>query len=297
MTTTGQNWIDSTRSYLMSGYAEERNKLSVAYTAGDTTLTFTYALGGIRQGARLSIGTNTFYVWAVNGQVATISGGEDSSTDANAAIGTIVKVNPRFTDDEIWKALSGDLADLSAPSNSLFSIGTVDLTYNPTVNGYDLGSIADKLLSVYELKYLTPGPQMDNPRIPVNGWRLNRDAITTQFASGLAIQLFMPAYPGYNLRVVYRSSFTFPTTISSSVSSTGLLASAYDLPPLGAAIRLMAGREIKRNFTEAQGDTRRASEVGPGAVMQSSRNLQILRGQRISAESARLDALYPSYRA
>ena len=297
MTTTGQNWIDSTRSYLMSGYSEERNKLSVAYTAGDTTLTFTYALGGVRQGARLSIGTNTFYVWSVNGQVATVAGGEDSSTDANASIGTIVKVNPRFTDDEIWKALSSDLADLSAPSNSLFGIGTVDLTFNAAVNGYDLGSIADKLLSIYELKYLTPGPQLDNPRIPVNGWRLNRDAITTQFASGLAVQLFMPAYPGYNLRVVYRSSFTFPTTIASSVSSTGLLASAYDLPPLGAAIRLMAGREIKRNFIEAQGDTRRATEVGPGAIMQSSRNLQILRGQRISAESARLDALYPSYRA
>ena len=59
----------------------------------------------------------------------------------------------------------------------------------------------------------------------------------------------------------------------------------------------MAGREIKRNFTESQGDTRRAGEVAPGAVMQSSRNLQILRQQRITAESARLDALYPNVKA
>jgi len=294
--TTGNDWINSTRSYLMSGYAEERNKLSTAYTAGDTTLTFTYPLGGIRPGARLSIGLNTFYVWSVDGQVATISAGEDSSTDANAASGSVVKVSPRFTDNEIWKALKDDLYDLSSPSSALFDTGTIDLTYNAIVNGYDLSS-ADNLISIYEVKYLTPGPQMDNPRINSSGWRLNRDAITSQFPSGISLQLFQPAYPGYNVRIVYRKYFTIPSLITTDVSTTGLLDSALDLPPLGAAIRLMAGREIKRNFTESQGDTRRASEVAPGAVMQSVRNLQVLRQQRIAAEAGRLDALYPSFKS
>lgn len=293
--TLGSDWINSTRSYLMSGYSEERNKLSAAYTAGGTTLTFAYPLGGIRPGARLSIGTNTFYVWSVDGQVATVSGGEDSSTDANASSGTVVKVGPRFTDDEIWKALDSDLSDLSSPSSGLFGIGTIDLTYNAIVSGYDLSTVSD-LISIYEVKYLTPGPQLDNPRIHTAGWRLNRNAITTQFPSGISLQLFEPAYPGYNLRIVYRKYFTTPATTATNVSTSGLLASAYDLPPLGAAIRLMAGREIKRNFTESQGDTRRAGEVAAGAVMQSSRNLQILRQQRITAESARLDALYPNFK-
>ena len=281
----------------MNGYAENRNKLAVAYTAGGSTLTFSYTPDGIRAGARLSIGLNTFYVWSVENQVAHVSGGEDGSIDANAAVGSIVRVAPRFTDDEIWKALSGDLNDLSSPSSGLFGIGTVDLTYNAIVNGYDLGPVSDSLLSIYEVKYLTPGPQLDNPRIHTNGWRLNRNAITTQFPSGLSMQLFEPAYPGYNLRVVYRSLLTMPTTTLANVSSSGLLPSAQDLPPIGAAIRLMSGREIKRNFTEGQGDTRRASEVPPGAIMQSSRNLQILRQQRIAAEAARLDALYPNFKA
>jgi len=295
--TTGNDWIGTTRSYLMNGYAENRNKLAVAYTAGGSTLTFSYTPDGIRAGARLSIGLNTFYVWSVENQVAHVSGGEDGSIDANAAVGSIVRVAPRFTDDEIWKALSGDLNDLSSPSSGLFGIGTVDLTYNAIVNGYDLGPVSDSLLSIYEVKYLTPGPQLDNPRIHTNGWRLNRNAITTQFPSGLSMQLFEPAYPGYNLRVVYRSLLTMPTTTLANVSSSGLLPSAQDLPPIGAAIRLMSGREIKRNFTEGQGDTRRASEVPPGAIMQSSRNLQILRQQRIAAEAARLDALYPNFKA
>jgi hypothetical protein len=292
--TTGNDWINTTRSYLMNGFVENRNKLALGYTAGGTTLTFSYATDGIRPGARLSIGTNTFYVWAVSGQTATVTGGDDGSVDASAAAGTLVRVSPRFTDDEIWKMLNADLADLSSPSSGLFGIGTIDLTFNAIVNGYDLTSVAQDMMSIYEVKYLTPGPQMDNPRINSAGWRLNRNAITTQFPSGMSLQLFEPAYPGYNIRVVYRKYFSMPTTAVANVSSTGLLASAYDLPPIGAAIRLMAGREIKRNFTESQGDTRRASEVPPGAIMQSSRNLQMLRQQRITAESARLDALYPN---
>ena len=295
--TTGSDWISQTRSYLMSGYAENRNKLAVAYTAGSGTLTFSYALEGIRAGTRLCIGLNTFYVWSISGQTAVVSGGEDSSTDANAPIGSLVRVAPRFTDSEIWDQLGNDLGDLSSPSNGLFGINSVDLTYNATINGYDLGPISDQILSVYEVKYLTPGPQLDNPRITTNGFRLNRNAINTQFPSGISLQLFQPAMPGYNVRVVYRSVFTMPSTSFANVSSTGLLPSAYDLPPLGAAIRLMEGREIKRSFTEGQGDTRRAGEVAPGAILQSARGLQQMRAQRIAAEAAKLDALYPNFKS
>ena len=86
-------------------------------------------------------------------------------------------------------------------------------------------------------------------------------------------------------------------TAATALSTTGLQASAYDLPPLGAAIRLMSGREIKRNFTETQGDSRRATEVPAGAVQQSSTGLKLLRAQRIVAECARLNSLYPIYRS
>lgn len=295
--TTGNDWLSTTRSYLMSGMQENRNKLSLPYTKGSGQLTFQYAMDGIREGALLSIGTNTFYVWSVNGQVATVSAGEDSSTDANAPAGSLVRVSPRFTDDAIWKALAADLGDLSSPANAMFGIGTIDLTYNPILTGYDLTSIADDMISIYEVKYLTPGPALDNPRIPDTQYRINRNAITTSFPSGISLQLFQAAYSGYNVRVVYKKYFDMPSTPLADVSSTGLLPSAEDLPPIGAAIRLMSGREIKRNFTESQGDTRRASEVPPGAIMQSSRQLQVLRAQRIASESARLDAMYPNRRA
>lgn len=294
--TTGNDWIAQTRQYLMSGYQENRNKLAVAYTKGDPTLTFKYPMNGIREGARICIGTNTFYVWSINGQVAQVSGGDEDSTDANAPVDSLVRVSPRFTDQDIWNMLAADVNDLSSPANGLFAIETLDLTYNATVNGYDLGPVADRFQTVYEVKYLTPGPQLDNPRITTNGFRINRQANMMQYPSGISMQLFQPAYPGYNLRLVYKASFVMPTSAFANVSSTGLQPTAYDLPPIGAAIRLMEGREIKRNFTENQGDTRRASEVGPQAVYQSSRGLKEMRQRRIMAEAARLDALYPNYK-
>ena len=296
MATTGQTWVDATRSKLLNGFAEQRNKLALSYTAGAGTLTFTYDLGSIKAGARLSIGLNTFYVWSSTGSTATVSGGEEGSTDANASSGDIVRVNPHFTDNEIWNELSGDLSDLSSPSSGLYGIGTVDLTYNAARTGYDLGAIADSFIDAYEVRFLTPGNFKDSPRMPKDNWRINRNVNTTNIASGFGVEIFQGINPSYNIRVIYKSTFTMPSALTTNVSVSGLQPSAYDLPPIGAALRLMSGREIKRNFTESQGDTRRASEVPPGAIAQSSNGLARLRASRIMAESARLDALYPHYR-
>ena len=56
---------------------------------------------------------------------------------------------------------------------------------------------------------------------------------------------------------------------------------------------MVAGREVKRNFTESQGDTRRADEVPAGSVNNSINNLLRLRRDRIIAEAARLARQYP----
>ena len=42
--TTGNDWLSTTRSYLMSGMRENRNKLSQPYVKGSGQLTFQYAI-------------------------------------------------------------------------------------------------------------------------------------------------------------------------------------------------------------------------------------------------------------
>jgi hypothetical protein len=98
---------------------------------------------------------------------------------------------------------------------------------------------------------------------------------------------------GDRLHLTYRKGFNQLSNSFSTKVATGIPASAWDLPPIGAAISLMAGREIKRSFVESQGDSRRAAEVTGGKSTESVIALQRLRQQRITSEKQRLDGFYP----
>ena len=69
--------------------------------------------------------------------------------------------------------------------------------------------------------------------------------------------------------------------------------SCEDILEMGVLLRMMNGREIKRNFIESQGDTRRSDEVPAGSTRDSLTNIQRLRRERIVAEAARLKQQYP----
>jgi len=122
--------------------------------------------------------------------------------------------------------------------------------------------------------------------------RLLRDMPTSDFASGFALALDQFTRAG-TIRVIYKAGYGTFSSESSTVTDVGASAYLDDLLVLGAQMRLMAGREIKRNFTESQGDTRRPEEVPSGAVSNSMIQLQRLRRDRIQAEAARLNRQYP----
>ena len=286
------DWVAKTRGYILNGVQEERNKLSAAYSKGGTTLTFQYPLNGIQPGARISVGLNTFYVWATAGNTATVSGGEDGASDQDLDSGTIVRVRPRFTDHEIVDAVNDELRDLSSPYNGLFSMNEVEFTYESAYTGFELD--APDLIQVYEVRWQDSGSQRDWPRMPSTEYRIVQNAPTSDFGSGTAIFVYGGAESGRPIRVLYKANFTTVNSLSSGVRITGLPETAWDIPPMGAAIKLMASREIKRNLTESQGDPRRANEVQAGALAASYRGLAAIRAARIAAERSRLDAQYPT---
>lgn len=298
--TTGQDWIEATRRNLQGAYSEQRVLLSAPYTAGSGTLSFASANASIGIGAKLSVGINNFYVTAVNttAQSASVIGGQDGTTDANAATGALVRINPQFTDFDIWTAIGNDLADLSSPLNGLYSMQYTDFSILSTIVGYDLGTLAaQNLISVYEVRYLTPGNYKDSPRLAQYAWKENRQAVVSDIPSGMGLELtsFGHMTPGRNMRVFWKSAFALPTTPFSALSTSLLPATCYDLPPIGAAIAIMAGREIMRN-SPVQQEFRRATEVPAGAVTASANGLKSLRQMRIDAEAARLIDAYPPYK-
>jgi hypothetical protein len=261
-------------------------------------MSFDFDIAGIRPGTILSVGTSTFYVWEVSTTLntAVVQASWDGTTDQDWPTGTVVRVAPRFTDAQILRALNEDINDLSSPASGLFQIGTTELVYDSALVGYDL-SLAPNMISPIELRVENPGSFKEWTRIPSFKFRVVKGAPTGQegFESGMALFLYdtWAGATGDRLHLTYRKGFNQLSNSFSTKIATGLPSSAWDIPPIGAAISLMAGREIKRSFVEAQGDSRRATEVSAGASTQSVNALRLLRQQRITAEAQRLDGFYP----
>jgi len=290
--TTAATVIDRTLRQLLSGTVEARNKLVSTITSSDTSVTVTYALEGLRVGQVFEIDSELFYIWAADTGTKTleVQRGYNGTTAAAHTAGAIVTVNPRFPRAQCLEALNDEISDLSSPMHGLFQIKTLNLDYNGSdvmVNLTGVTSIID-LINV-SVRYMTD----DYPI--ARKVRLMRDLPTDDFASGFAVRFDQGVFPG-RLRVVYKAAYGTAATESVDVNSTGgLQETCTDILAIGTQIRLMSPREIKRNFTESQGDTRRADEVTVGAVGNSITNLQRLRRDRIQEEAARLARSYPTF--
>lgn len=289
--TTLSDVIERTKRHLYSGETrDERNRLTDAIAANATSLAVDFDVRGIQQGTLLAIELEELYVWEVTGKTVTVERAQGGSTADVYTAGTIITVNPKFSDFAILKAVNEELADLSSPENGLFAVDDVQVTYQPGTDAYNLTGVTD-LLRVLDVTYDANDGTGAWLRLPE--WTLKRNLPTSEFASGMALHVQSYAEPAASINISYAKGFTALTALSQSIESTaGVPATAVDIVSLGAAMRLLAGTEVSRNFLD-QGDTRRADEVPPQARASSYRGLAALRRERISAERARLLALYP----
>ncbi len=301
MTVTLANLIDEARSMLFSGAQQEVNRCNGAVASGDTNIALHYSVGSAQiQGAIIAIDLELIRVWETDGntKLTVVERGVNSSVAAAHSDGAMVEVIPKFSQFRVSQAINEDLDDLCSPYNGLFAVplGTVDLTYNPAVRGYDLtGTTPANILSIQEIRYKTPGPLKDWPE--VRKWHTTREMSSSDFASTMALIVSSGegggGYPGLPLHVRYRQRFTHFVNLTDDAQSVAQLpAFANDLPPIGAAMRLMSPREIKRNFDEAQPDAKLQEDVPPGSILKSYAGLQLLRQQRIAACQAQLTQMY-----
>ena len=288
--TTVATVLNRASRQMLAGVVEERNKLASSLNDSATSVVCSYDLGGLRAGSVFEIDAELFYVWDANTatKTVTVERGYAGTTAASHSSGALVTLSPRFPRAQMLDAVNSDLDDLSSTANGLFRVVTADLTYNGSdrqINITGSGTIIE-LLDV-RLRYLAD----DHPVL--NAVRLQTGLPTTDFASGNTLVFDEPVMAG-TVRVRYKAPFVRATAESSDLTTNCFLpATCEDIIELGIIMRLMAAREIKRNFTEAQSDTRRADEVQAGAITQSIANVQRLRRERIVAEAGRLKAQYP----
>lgn len=285
--------IQETRTHLQASMRDELNRLNGSMTNSTTSAVVEFAQGGIQRGSILGVELEVMYVWSFNTQTATVQRGFMGSTAATHADDTLVYVNPRWTDFQILRALNAELASYSSPRNGLYRVRTVDLTYSSSAQEYDLTSVTD-LVSVLGVTSSMPGV---TDWYPVSSWSLSRDLPTTTFPSGKALSIYTPVTPGRMVRVVYGAPFVSLATLADDVAAVSFLpATAHDIPPLGAAARLLAGREAARAQIDAQPESRKAEEVQAGANRGAAGGLLALRDMRLREEAARLRVAYPHMR-
>ncbi len=287
--------IEETRRLIFSGSREERNKLASTITSSATSLTTTYPLGQITRGTKLAIDLEDIYVWEGTGTtVSPVDRAQWGSPASTHAAGAVIHVNPKFSNWEIFNAINDEITSLSAPSNGLFQVLSAELTYNTHIEGYDLTGFttpAQYIQDVLEVRYAVTGPSRSYPIS--SDWELSR-SMSDEFTSGMAL-FVRDGFPNQTLVVKGKFGFSeLDASMATEISTSGLADTMYDILSLGAAWRLTASMEISRNFTSAQGDTRRANEVPPGGQLGASRELGRLREIRIREEASRLSNKYPA---
>lgn len=290
---TANDLIEETRRHLFSGQEEQVNILAADLDATTTNFTTVLQLKSITEGAIISIGLEEIRVFTTDGQntVTLCQRGVNGSFAAAHTTGALVTVRPKFSQFRIFNAINEELADLSSPSNGMYQVVTADITYNAAIQGYDIPGATD-VIRVLEARFTVPGPSRNYPEI--TRYSLQRNMNTVTFPSGFVFDVYQRGFPGLPIRLRYASSYSPFLTLADDVTQVaGLQQSARDIPPLGAAIRLVLPREVKRNFTEAGVEPRRADEVPAMSVMRSVAGLQALRIARIRAEVAALNARYP----
>lgn len=275
---------------LLSGTIEERNKLGSSVSATATSISMSYDLGAIRAGAVVQVNSELMYVWEVSSATksATVERGFNGTTATNHTSGTVIIVNPKFPRAQLMEALNDELMDLCSPVNGLYQVKTLDFNYNAAKRQTNI-PISGDVIDLIEVRYRYIATDYKQ----VNGAKLLRNLPTKDFGSSYGIQIDS-LIPTSTVRIVYKTPFNRVALDTDDLqSNAGFPESAEDILVMGIQIRAVAPREIKRNFTESQGDTRRADEVPVNAIGGSITNLIRLRRDRITAEAARLNRQYP----
>jgi hypothetical protein len=287
--TTG-DYIELAKQYLYTGSHEIRDKLHTNISPGDTALTLEYGNMALQSGVRLSCELEDMHVWAASAdhKTATIERGQYGTAAASHSASKMVYFSPKFSDAEILREINNEIRDL--PNSGIYSVATVEIATSPITVAYPLPFADD--FEILEVRVRQIGPTLD--WYVAQNWEEDRHAPTSDFPSGFSLNMRESVPVPSTIHVDYKLSFNALNALTDPVVlTTGMPPYLLDIPILGAAIRLAAGREIRRNFDEWQGETRRAGEVGPGANNAAPRNLMMLYQKRVVAESNRLQARYP----
>lgn len=295
--------IAATRDLLMGTYSSEWNLLAADMDAPAVNTVETITLQGDIAGAvrtvYLSIDDEILYVMSNPGlKQCQVIRGWDGTVPAVHTAGTPIEVATRFPRHRIRRALALEIG--SWPDN-LFQVRQVSLTLvnDGRTTSYDLGVPAAQVLFLLDVRHApwltgqsrNSWPQFQQPP------RLNRTVDTAAFPSGIALDIKNVIETAVECVVTYATGFDLSSlddTVLLGPGGIGLANTMLDIPPLGAAAKLIGPREALRTFAEASDSARNTQDVQPGSAMKVGMYLKAERDKRIKEEMEHLNVLWPA---
>ena len=209
-----------------------------------------------------------------------------SSTAASHASGTRVVSSPLFPRTLVKQAIN---QTITAVYPDLWGIGSTSFTFNPAVSAYALPAGTKKVLAV---SWQTVGPTRE--WMPVRNWRLDPNANTTAWPTGVTLNVYDSITPGRTVQVTYAKQPSVLVNDSDDFSTvTGLPDSSEDVIRYGAAYRMvpffdsphLSGMSAEADF---------AANLRPvGASAQLGRSMLQTYQIRLAEEARRLQDLFP----
>lgn len=286
---TVSDLVEETRRLIYGTTRSALNRLAAGITDTDTTLTLEFDVQGAVRGSLIDIDDELIWVIDSNAstkQLTIIRGYLGTIPTAHDAA-AIVDVNPRFPRSYIKRSLQQEIASWGS---KLFKVSPINISISQTTRIYDLG--VEDYLSVLDVR-LSPYSGRTT-RSNAYRWTVLRELDTADFASGSAIQL-LGSYPTSGVaRVKIAQRFDVSEWENdTSIGDIGLTSSMEDIPPIGAAWRLMSAKEVGRTDMTSQPEPRKSEEVPAGHIASVAAQLKKLRDDRIEEERWTLMQRYP----
>ena len=278
--------VRHTKRLLHSNTRTELDAVHTTLAADGTTLRLKYLTDGIRAGSYISLGDGTnpyesMYVHARNGEYATVQRGVDGSAGYAWPAGTVIEVEPRFTEWQILEAVRDAIQAL--PSN-LYAVATVAVSFSTTQQSVTT-AFANGFNQI------------------LSATRTARASEDRLLAFNVKVQEYGGAYEvirqeGIEKAVTAQLTYAHPFVSATLdpdtdlVSTVGMTVEMIDIPALGAAASLLLGEESLRLDLHSQGDSRSDGAVAAGDRARYSLVLQAQYDRRVSQEARRLMAKY-----
>lgn len=200
--------------------------------------------------------------------------------------GDRVVSSPMFPRQMVQDALNDAIR---AVYPDLYGIGQTTVTFQPAINTYALPSGA---LDVINVAWQTTGPSKE--WMPVRRWRVDKQAATSAFATGVTVSVYDMIVPGRSIKITYtKQPSVLVNDTDDFVTVTGLPASTEDVIRFGAQYRLVPFFDSARlSGQSAEADYSGQPRNQNNAASLSRFILQMYQ-VRLAEENRRLSALYP----